>query len=80
MIHGDVILNKKSTCLKPERSDYENPRITIGLAGTRIVKFGEAEDAGIEEFIDVEFWLYRENTNENGFIISLNNATHLMIF
>ncbi len=44
-----------------------------------MIKFGEADDAGIEEFIDVEFWLYRENTNENGFIISLNTASQIII-
>jgi hypothetical protein len=49
----------------------------IGIVGTKIVKFC-AHDY-INESVNMEFWLYEESQNENGFLIKLTNSIHELI-
>ncbi|CDW88963.1 serine threonine protein kinase [Stylonychia lemnae] len=77
-IHGEVIINKDSNILLPQQNDYENPRVTLGVIGSRIVRFCE-EQINIVEYIDAEFWIYEESQSEKGYQISLNNSICLLI-
>lgn len=79
MVHGEVILSNNSTVLMPSYCEYENPRVHLGIVGSKLVKFSDDGSEWITEYLDVEFWIYSEYQNEKGFSIALASSLNQII-